>query len=222
MLPIYCNSTLYFKYLYSLNFLFQIAFLGYETNHNRNFKLFSSYVGIQVITLVICMYLSIVNGHLDTLRFFFLLYSNVCYIIILTTYILFVYSVHARFSRLNDVFIRILIPKSKFGITITTPKYDLHDAVSKIGKLYEMMCDAVDSINLCFSFQVMLGLGLFFVYTIFTIFATYRLFIDYNRNLLNVLFSNIMWNLLYAMNILAILAFGSSISSDVSLSYLYF
>lgn len=167
------------------------------------------------------MFLTVFNAQFDFQRFFLFYYSNLNYIVVLSTFNLFLLSVRFRFAALNECFNQVILPKSKFGIITTTSFIqNSTEIISKFGKLYEHMNDAIDMVNLCFSFQIMLGLGLFFVYTIFTIFATYRILIDYDQNLFYILLSNIFWNILYFINVVAILALGSLISNDVSLKTL--
>ncbi len=101
-------------------FTFQISFLGYETNHNKNFYIFISIVVIEAILLIACVYLSTFSGSFNILRLFFVVHSNTNYLIVLSTYNLFLYSVRLRFSRLNQTFSRLIIQQQKFSVTITT------------------------------------------------------------------------------------------------------
>jgi hypothetical protein len=86
-------------------------------------------------------------------------------------------SVTIRLKRINSVCRSLLIHGDYQNAVMNVRTVRKHDETETIGKLYEIysICiDVCDLINLCFMFQVMMGYGLVFFFTIFTSFTVYK------------------------------------------------
>jgi hypothetical protein len=91
-------------------------------------------------------------------------------------------SVTMRLKRINAV-CRALLRHGEYENAVmkvrSVKKQDELETIGRLYEIYSICIDVCDLINLCFMFQVMMGYGLVFFYTIFTSFTVYK---DYSMN----------------------------------------
>lgn len=97
-----------------------------------------------------------------------------------------------HFFSFRDVF---LSEKVNQEIIIVKPLKQNEIQLLKDFKLiHDKLMDCVDLTNYCFGLQTMLGIGLTFLFSIFTIFTAYKTFVLSEREFLNQSISSIYWS----------------------------
>lgn len=89
--------------------------------------------------------------------------------------------------------------------------------INRCAILYNLCCDAMDLVNLCFGVQILLFICMSYVYSIFAEFALFRLWYSapYDDNNTIIVVKQLMWTLYYFIFVLAIIALASSITNTV-------
>lgn len=100
---------------------------------------------------------------------YFSINIGICTVIIL--------SIAMKLKRVNMVCKSMLIHRdyeNSFMKVETIDKKEEIDTIAKIYEIYSVCIDVCDLTNLCFMFQVMLGYGIVFFFTILTSFCIYK------------------------------------------------
>lgn len=87
--------------------------------------------------------------------------------------------------------------------------------INRFAILYNITCDMVDLINRLFGFQAMLFIGICFAYSIFAIFASFRLWYTPNDNFYYTILKQLLWTLYYYIFVIAIIGISNSVTNTV-------
>lgn len=107
------------------------------------------------------------------------LYSGMYLLLGISSVIGSVWSVQFRLDTINEVLLTMVDnPK---GLKIIRNTENDVDVIRKLMEIYSKLMEIVDAISLCYSFQMMLGLGLIFFFTIFTLFMAAKNLSDFEH-----------------------------------------
>lgn len=77
-------------------------------------------------------------------------------------------------------------------------------------QIYDQLCDLTETVNFCYSMQVMITVAGSFVYLLFFAFGVI-LFIKENNSVFDFSTASLVWSIFYIMSILLVVAVGSTV-----------
>lgn len=192
----------------------QLENLGYNVDHDKYALHMKYYTGSSIILWMICASINLHLTGFQWMRLLYLILSSGNYIIVMQVFILYLSGISERIKHMNICFKKHFLPSNKWKIK-QVMNWDNKYFISRFGTLHNTINELTDLINFCYSFQIMLCFALFFVYTILTTFAAFRLLTsDNNSGSTNEAIYSFCWNALYFKFAIEVMALGSSITTD--------
>uniref|UniRef100_A0A3F2ZDJ3 Gustatory receptor n=1 Tax=Lutzomyia longipalpis TaxID=7200 RepID=A0A3F2ZDJ3_LUTLO len=168
-------------------------------------------VAVVAITYVIMMPYPIEGRSSESVEgIFSYITSTVSFTIFSGQMLLALVAIYSRFRLLNKQFREIFIKRS-----ITEIHHD--DSVELIRNFasnHDHLIDIICQTNLCFSFQIMMNMISWFIYTIYGTFNFYRLILINFKGYELLGYANMMWIVYHAMYLSAVVIFSSLIKAE--------
>lgn len=193
----------------------QLENLGYNVDHDKYSLQVKYYTGSSILLFIICATINIYLTGFRWTRLFFLYLSSGNYIVVMQVFILYLSGIDTRIRHMNKCFSNHFLPSRNKWKIKPVMNWDNKYFISRFGILHNTINELTGLINFCYSFQIMLCFALFFVYTILTTFAAYRLFTsDNNAGSTHEAIYSFCWNVLYLKFAVEVMALGSAITND--------
>lgn len=114
------------------------------------------------------------------LKFLLALYASTYYSYSVGSITGHVVSIWFRMKSINEILQLNLQSRNQIKVVSST-KIEDETVLTVLMKSYSTLLDICDEVNLCYGFQTMLGFGVVFFYTIFSVFTAYTDFITQEK-----------------------------------------
>ncbi|KAL1397749.1 hypothetical protein pipiens_009512 [Culex pipiens pipiens] len=175
-------------------------------------EMYLAMIGFSLVSFVFMGVLNI--GHVldvgfELWEFSTFLYSNASLMMLVTIYSIAGSLVWLRLWALNSVMERDILAGGNPKIIQVKGK-DFVQTVRQYMQIYDQLCDLTETVNFCYSMQVMITVAGSFVYLLFFAFGVI-LFIKENNSVFDFSTASLVWSVFYIMSILLVVAVGSTV-----------
>lgn len=137
-----------------------------------------------------------------------------------TQYLMLMYAfslcaIYMRMLYLNRILVKLFSFSVRIHSTILILPQDMPWKIREVSHTYAVIVDTLDLVNQFSSVRIMVCFAFAFIYTIFTIFGTFRLIMEWNSADLHIFGQALAWNFTFLVVGFFILFFSGRIQSEV-------
>ncbi|EAT40324.2 AAEL007933-PA, partial [Aedes aegypti] len=181
-----------------------------------NMRYTMAYLGMIGLSLVaFAVLLALIIGHFteqefDVLEFFTFTYSNLSLTMLVTIFTIAGSLIIFRLIVLNEIMSKNMVPARGSKI-IQVAEKDGIQTIQQYMQIYDQLCDLTETVNLCYSAQVMISIAGSFVYLLF---FDFEVILNIKRGIPIQEFSlsSVIWSIFYLSNVIIVVTVGSFLS----------
>ncbi|XP_055548435.1 putative gustatory receptor 28a [Wyeomyia smithii] len=184
--------------------------LGAKMYYTETYIVIIVFSAIAMGFLSILDYVQFRDGKASIVDFLTMSYSNLSLTMLLTIFCIAGCLILFRLWTLNRLLEDNLIQTGNPKILPVLEK-DSVRTIQKYMQIYDQLCDLTDTVNFCYSGQVMIAVAGSFVFLLFFLFGVV-LFVKRNDPILDFPATTVMWSLFYFVNVILVVLMGSFLS----------
>ncbi|XP_053690862.1 putative gustatory receptor 28a [Sabethes cyaneus] len=186
--------------------------LGAKMYYTETYIVIIGFSSVGLVFLCALNYMQFKDVEFNMLTFLTLSYSNLSLTMLITIFCIAGCLVLFRLWALNKLLGNNLVQSDKTKIIPVLEKESVQ-RVQQYMQIYDQLCDLTDTVNFCYSGQIMIAVAGSFVFLLFFLFGVV-LFIKRNDAILDFPTSTVMWSVFYAVNVMLVVFMGSFLSRE--------
>ncbi|XP_055614278.1 putative gustatory receptor 28a [Uranotaenia lowii] len=190
----------------------QLLALGANMYYTRTYLSMIGFSLTGMLILLAYFIEKVLNQKYTLVTMFAFTYPNASLMMLVTIFSIAGSLVCIRLSALNQIISSNCVPSGDGKIIKVAEQFSI-PTIQQYMQIYDQVCDITETVNLCYSGQIMIAIAGSFIYLLFYAFGTV-VFIRRGISIADFPLEDLMWTFIYSLNIIFIVSVGGALKSQ--------